>query len=75
MNVPTPRIIAWSANLNNPVGAEYILEDKTPGKSLGSVWYQWPMKFKFKNVSQVERARAAACIDEVREIWLHLLQE
>ncbi|KAH7333471.1 hypothetical protein BKA65DRAFT_553821 [Rhexocercosporidium sp. MPI-PUGE-AT-0058] len=36
LNIPAPRIIAWSADRNNPVGAEYILEEKAPGKPLGS---------------------------------------
>ena len=29
-----PRIIAWSARKTNPVGAEYILEEKVPGQPL-----------------------------------------
>ena len=53
MNIPTPRIIAWSADRNNSVGAEYILEEKAPGKPLGSLWYQWPMKFKLEIISQI----------------------
>jgi hypothetical protein len=53
LHIPTPRIIAWSADRNNPVGAEYILEEKAPGKPLGSLWYQWPMKFKLEMISQI----------------------
>jgi hypothetical protein len=51
--IPTPRIIAWSADRNNLVGAEYILEEKAPGKPLGSLWYQWPMKHRFEMISQI----------------------
>ncbi|XMA20402.1 hypothetical protein WAI453_013193 [Rhynchosporium graminicola] len=36
LNIPTPCTIAWSIDRNNPVGAEYILEEKAPGKLLGS---------------------------------------
>ncbi|KIM97540.1 hypothetical protein OIDMADRAFT_204366 [Oidiodendron maius Zn] len=53
LNIPTPRIISWSADQNNPVGAEYILEEKAPGKPLGSLWYQWPMKDRLKLISQI----------------------
>ncbi|KAK0106136.1 hypothetical protein ONS95_004638 [Cadophora gregata] len=53
LHIPNPRIIAWSADRSNPVGAEYILEEKAPGKPLGSLWYQWPMKFKLGMISQV----------------------
>lgn len=53
LHIPTPYVIAWSANRNNPVGAEYILEEKAPGKPLGGLWYQWPMKFRLDMISQV----------------------
>lgn len=53
LNIPTPRVIAWSADRNNSVRAEYILEEKAPGKPLGSLWYQWPMKFKLEMISQI----------------------
>lgn len=63
LNIPTPRIIAWSADRNNAVGAEYILEEKAPGVPLGGLWAQWPMKFKLQMISQiveVERQLASA---------------
>ncbi|TAQ88177.1 hypothetical protein B7494_g3491 [Chlorociboria aeruginascens] len=53
LNIPTPRIIAWSAHRDNPVGAEYLLEEKAPGVPLGNLWVQWPMKFKLQMISQV----------------------
>ncbi|RDL42516.1 Uncharacterized protein BP5553_02495 [Venustampulla echinocandica] len=53
LNIPTPRIISWSADRNNPVGAEYILEEKAPGRPLGSLWCQWPMKFKLEIMEQI----------------------
>ncbi|RFU30085.1 hypothetical protein B7463_g6233, partial [Scytalidium lignicola] len=53
LNIPTPRILAWCADQNNPVGAEYILEEKAPGVPLGSLWYQWPMKFKLQMIQQI----------------------
>ncbi|PVH84672.1 hypothetical protein DL98DRAFT_651429 [Cadophora sp. DSE1049] len=67
LNIPTPRVIAWSADRNNLVGAEYILEEKAPGKPLGSLWYQWPMKFKLEMISQiVEIERQLASIKFVK---------
>ncbi|KAK2821087.1 hypothetical protein FQN49_007724 [Arthroderma sp. PD_2] len=53
LNIPAPRIIAWSADRGNPVGAEYILEEKAPGKPLGMLWYQWPMKSRLKMIEQI----------------------
>jgi hypothetical protein len=43
----------WSSDRNNPVGAEYILEEKASGKPLGSLWHQIPRKSKLNIVSQV----------------------
>lgn len=53
LKFPIPRVIAWSADRSNPVGAEYILEEKAQGKPLGSLWYQWPMKSKLKLIEQI----------------------
>ncbi|KAH8816100.1 hypothetical protein F5884DRAFT_747609 [Xylogone sp. PMI_703] len=53
LDIPTPRIIAWSAYSHNPVGAEYILEEKAPGRPLGSLWYQWPMESKMSMITQI----------------------
>ncbi|EEP77899.1 predicted protein [Uncinocarpus reesii 1704] len=53
MKIPAPRIIAWSADRNNPVGAEYILEEKAPGVPLGRLWYQWPMECRLEMVLQI----------------------
>ncbi|KAM5454352.1 hypothetical protein MaudCBS49596_002370 [Microsporum audouinii] len=53
LDIPTPRIIAWSADQSNPVGAEYILEEKAPGTPLGMLWYQWKMKFRLEMIDQI----------------------
>lgn len=54
--IPTPRIIAWSARKTNPVGAEYILEEKAPGQALWTLWQDWdkvPMIARFGITRQV----------------------
>lgn len=53
MNIPASHIIAWSADQNNPVGAEYIFEEKAPGMPLGRLWYKWPMEFRLGMISQI----------------------
>ncbi|KAG9239441.1 hypothetical protein BJ875DRAFT_501313 [Amylocarpus encephaloides] len=56
LNIPTPRIIAWSADQNNPVRAEYILEEKALGKPLGRLWQDWdkcPMKDRITIIEQI----------------------
>ncbi|KAG4431471.1 hypothetical protein IFR05_013043 [Cadophora sp. M221] len=56
LNIATPRIIAWSADQSSPVGAEYILEEKAPGKPLGRLWQdwdKWPMKDRMAMIEQI----------------------
>lgn len=36
--IPAPKILAWSADPSNPVGAEYIIMEKAPGIQLFKVW-------------------------------------
>ncbi|CZS94406.1 uncharacterized protein RCO7_10124 [Rhynchosporium graminicola] len=76
LNIPTPRIVAWSADRNNNVGAEYILEEKAPGKPLGSLWYQWPMDFKLEMISQiVEIERQLASTKFVRSGCIYFRED
>ena len=51
--MPVPKIIGWSSNKGNPVGAEYILEEKAPGQALGSLWHQMSRKSRLDIISQV----------------------
>jgi hypothetical protein len=36
--IPMPKVLAWSANATNPVGTEYIVLEKAPGRQLFRVW-------------------------------------
>lgn len=53
MNLPVPRIYAYSSDQLNPVGAEYIIEEKAAGKPLGSLWYQWQTESRLDLVTQL----------------------
>ncbi|KAF9105807.1 Phosphotransferase enzyme [Mortierella sp. AM989] len=37
-SIRVPKVYAWDSNPSNPVGAEYIIMEKIPGVSLGSIW-------------------------------------
>ncbi|RMY97077.1 hypothetical protein D0862_08241 [Hortaea werneckii] len=39
-NVPTPLVYAYSADANNPVGSEYMVMQRVPGRSLTDIWYE-----------------------------------
>ena len=36
--IPVPKVLAWSADTSNPVGAEYIIMEKAPGIQLFKIW-------------------------------------
>lgn len=55
LDVPIPRIYTWSSDAENPVGAEYILEEKANGLQLGSIWYDWPEDSKLDLVNQIHQ--------------------
>lgn len=55
LGVPIPHIYAWSSDAKNPVGAEYILEEKANGLQLGSIWYDWPEDSKLDLVNQIQK--------------------
>ncbi|MCJ1357536.1 MAG: Phosphotransferase enzyme [Icmadophila ericetorum] len=38
LNIPVPKVFAWSATANNPVEAEYIIMEEAPGTQLEDVW-------------------------------------
>ncbi|EFR03942.1 phosphotransferase enzyme family protein [Nannizzia gypsea CBS 118893] len=52
-SIPIPRALSWSSNPENPVGAEYIIEEKAAGTRLGSLWHQWPRESKLRVVEQI----------------------
>ncbi|OTA33642.1 hypothetical protein BTJ68_08196 [Hortaea werneckii EXF-2000] len=39
-NVPTPLVYAYSTDANNPVGSEYMVMEKVPGRCLADIWYE-----------------------------------
>ena len=53
LNIPAPRILTWSTNSNNPIGAEYIIEERAAGERLDKLWYRWPLNSKFGVVSEI----------------------
>lgn len=56
LDIPVPRILAWCARSDNPVGAEYILEERVRGQPLSSLWGDWTrlcLEDRFGIISQV----------------------
>ncbi|KAG4440132.1 hypothetical protein IFR05_004390 [Cadophora sp. M221] len=51
--LPVPRIHTFSSNVNNPIGYEYIIEEKARGEPLKQHWHQWCMRSKLGLVTQL----------------------
>jgi hypothetical protein len=53
LNLPVPRVFAYSADPLNPVGADYIITDKARGTQLGSLWHQWSTESQLNFVAKL----------------------
>lgn len=53
LGIPIPRVYGWSAEACNPVGAEYIIEEKATGQPLGNVWANLTLAAQLDVVNQV----------------------
>ncbi|KAL9601964.1 MAG: hypothetical protein Q9219_002188 [cf. Caloplaca sp. 3 TL-2023] len=61
LGIPVPRIIKWSSRelaSSNPVGAEYMLMERMPGRQLSDVWPNMSQAQRFglvKSVVEIEK--------------------
>ncbi|EPE35310.1 hypothetical protein GLAREA_11009 [Glarea lozoyensis ATCC 20868] len=53
LKLPVPHIYTYSLDPLNPVGAEYIIEEKAKGKPLGSLRHQWQTESQLGLVAQL----------------------
>jgi len=53
LQLPLAKTYAYSPDPGNPVGAEYILEERVRGIPLARVWYSWPRKSKIALITQL----------------------
>lgn len=51
LNIPVPRVFAWSCEKDQPVGAEYIIMEKAPGQELSKAWPSMDVSDKVDVVS------------------------
>ncbi|KAF1832661.1 hypothetical protein BDW02DRAFT_459815, partial [Decorospora gaudefroyi] len=51
LGVPAPRVYGWSSSTDNPVGAEYILMERSGGVELGKIWDDMSWEERFEVVS------------------------
>lgn len=51
--VPTPLVYKYCANVNNPVGSEYMVMEKVPGRRLTDIWYELCDKERIKILGEI----------------------
>ncbi|KAF7125333.1 hypothetical protein CNMCM5793_001511 [Aspergillus hiratsukae] len=51
--VLVPRVLAYSASDQNPVGSEYIIMEKAPGNELGDLWYTMTERQRLKMIFEM----------------------
>lgn len=53
LGIPVPEVFAWSAEADNPVGAEYIVMEEAVGTQLGELWRNMELTSKVQIVNEV----------------------
>ncbi|KAI1938632.1 Phosphotransferase enzyme [Ophidiomyces ophidiicola] len=61
LDIPVPRVLAWSGDKDQPVGTEYIIMEKAPGEELGKTWPSMDISERVDLVSQMASIQAKIC--------------
>ena len=56
--LPVPRVYAYSTDATNPVGSEYIIMEKLPGRPLGDRWFELSDRERLKVLLQLVQFEA-----------------
>ncbi|PGH23274.1 hypothetical protein AJ80_02690 [Polytolypa hystricis UAMH7299] len=58
LNIPVPRVLAWSSDKDQPVGVEHIIMEKAAGEELGKSWPSMDISDRLGLVSQLANIQA-----------------
>ena len=53
LNIPVPKVLAWSATDWNPVDAEYIIMEEAKGSQLHEVWEDLHLRTKLDVIQEI----------------------
>ncbi|KAH0842096.1 phosphotransferase family protein [Fonsecaea pedrosoi] len=56
--VPTPKVLYYSTDAQNPVGAEFMIMEKLPGRPIGDMWFDLTEDQRLKIILEVVQAEA-----------------
>ncbi|KAI8933313.1 hypothetical protein NX059_009938 [Plenodomus lindquistii] len=72
LNVPVPRVLAWSATDQNPVQAEYIIMEEASGSQLHEVWQDLSLRRKsdiIREFVDVERKLLSVSLEKLGSLY------
>ncbi|PGH13534.1 hypothetical protein AJ80_06284 [Polytolypa hystricis UAMH7299] len=55
LHAPVPNVLSWSSRRQNPVGAEYIIMERSPGVQLRELWDQLDVGVRWKVVQSLAK--------------------
>ncbi|KAH9879800.1 hypothetical protein J1614_001824 [Plenodomus biglobosus] len=53
LDIPVPKVLAWSGRIDNSVQSEYILMEEAIGTQLGEIWEEMELSSKLKIVDEI----------------------
>jgi Phosphotransferase enzyme family len=56
--VPVPKILHYSADADNPVGAGFMIMEKLPGRPIGDMWFDLSEDQRLKVISELVQTEA-----------------
>ncbi|KAH3943357.1 hypothetical protein HBH53_176480 [Parastagonospora nodorum] len=72
-SIPVPRVLAWSSDPSNPVGAEYIIMEKASGVQLFNTWGTMSDSDRFElvqHITELEGELASICFPASGSLYL-----
>lgn len=73
LNLPVPKVLAWSATSQNPVESEYIIMEEARGFQLHTVWPEMELRAKRDIIYQIidiEKKMLSVSFDRWVRLWL-----
>lgn len=56
--IPVPKVLYYSTDADNPVGAEFMIMEKLPGRPIGDRWFDLTEDERLKIISEVVQTEA-----------------
>ncbi|KKK25535.1 hypothetical protein AOCH_001085 [Aspergillus ochraceoroseus] len=72
LEIPTPQVYAWNADLDNSVGSEYIIMEEAPGTTLEDIWDDLSLEKKIevmKDLVQLEKKMLQAPLNHFGSLY------